>query len=122
MLERDGAESDEVRAGPFTDDDFLNLPDTHWTLLVRDVEKQAPDLAMLLEPFRFIPDWRIDGLTISYATPPGTVGPRVNEEDRFLLQGHGRRRWRGRYPAGGNVPWRVCWRMDAGPGVGAGTG
>ncbi|MFZ1640211.1 MAG: cupin domain-containing protein [Candidatus Contendobacter sp.] len=92
-LERDGAESDEVRAGPFTDDDFLNLPDTHWTLLVRDVEKQAPDLAMLLEPFRFIPDWRIDGLTISYATPPGTVGPRVNEEDRFLLQGHGRRRW-----------------------------
>ncbi len=93
VLERDGAESDEVRAGPFTDDDFLNLPDTGWTLRVADVEKHAPDLAALLEPFRFIPDWRIDGLSIGYAPSAGRVGPRVNEEDRFLLQGHGRRRW-----------------------------
>ena len=93
MLEQDGEEPAATRHGPFTDADFLSLPDTGWTLRVADVEKHAPDLATLLEPFRFIPDWRVHGLTISYATPPGTVGPRVNEGDVFLLQGQGRRYW-----------------------------
>jgi 50S ribosomal protein L16 3-hydroxylase len=94
VLEGEGEEADEARAGPFTDDDFLNLPDTGWTLQVADVEKHAPDFTALLEPFRFIPDWRIDGLTVSYATPPGTVRSRVNESDVFLLQGQGRQCWR----------------------------
>lgn len=93
MLEQDGAEPEETRPGPFTDADFLSLPDTGWTLRVADVEKHAPDLATLLEPFRFIPDWRIQGLTVSYAPPPGTVGPRANDGDVFLVQGQGRRYW-----------------------------
>jgi 50S ribosomal protein L16 3-hydroxylase len=89
-LAGEGEESEAARHGPFTDDDFLNLPDEGWTLRVADVEKHAPDLAALLEPFRFIPDWRIDGLTIHYAAPSGTVEPRVNDDDVFLLQGQGR--------------------------------
>jgi 50S ribosomal protein L16 3-hydroxylase len=93
VLEGEGEESGVGRHGPFTDDDFLNLPDTGWTLWVEDAEKHAPDLVALLEPFRFIPDWRIDGLTIRYATPPGTVGPRVNDDDVFLLQGQGWQYW-----------------------------
>ncbi len=93
VLAGEGEESEVVRHGPFTDDDFLNLPDAGWTLRVTDVEKHAPDLVVLLEPFRFIPDWRIDGLTIRYATPPGMVGPRVNDDDVFLLQGQGRQYW-----------------------------
>ena len=93
ILEGEGEESEAVRHGPFADEDFLNLPDNGWTLRVADVEKHAPDLATLLEPFRFIPDWRIQGLTISYATPPATVGPRVNEGDAFLVQGQGRQYW-----------------------------
>ena len=92
-LEQDGEEPAATSHGPFTDADFLSLPDAGWTLRVADIEKLAPDLATLLEPFRFIPDWRVHGLTISYATPPGTVGPRVNEGDVFLLQGQGRRYW-----------------------------
>ena len=92
-LEQDGEEPAETRHGPFTDADFLSLPDAGWTLRVADVEKHAPDLAALLEPFRFIPDWRIQGLAISYATPPGTVGPRANEGDMFLLQGQGQCYW-----------------------------
>jgi 50S ribosomal protein L16 3-hydroxylase len=93
ILAGEGEESEVVRQGPFTDDDFLNLPEMGWTLRVEDVEKYAPDLAALLEPFRFIPDWRIDGLTIRYAMPPRTVRPRVNEDDVFLLQGQGRQYW-----------------------------
>ena len=93
MLEQDGEEPAETRHGPFTDADFLSLPDAGWTLRVADIEKLAPDLATLLEPFRFIPDWRVHGLTISCATPPATVGPRVNEGDVFLWQGQGRRYW-----------------------------
>ena len=94
VLEQDGEASWPVRHGPFADDDFLNLPDTGWTLWVEDAEKHAPDLAALLEPFRFIPDWRIDGLSIGYASPTGRVGPWVGESDGFLLQGQGRQRWR----------------------------
>lgn len=92
-LEQEDKEPGETRHGPFTDADFLNLPDAGWILAVADVEKHAPDLTVMLEPFRFIPDWRIQGLTISYATPPGTVGPLVNDGDRFLLQGQGRQYW-----------------------------
>ena len=93
VLEQGGEKPWEVRHGPFVDDDFLKLPDSHWTLLVQDVEKHIADLAALLEPFRFIPDWRIDDLMISYAPPAGTVGPHVDDYDVFLLQGQGRRRW-----------------------------
>ncbi|MDG4555285.1 MAG: cupin domain-containing protein [Candidatus Competibacter sp.] len=93
VLERGGEKPWAVRHGPFADEDFLKLPDSHWTLLVQDVEKHAPDLAALLEPFRFIPDWRIDDLMISYAPPEGSVGPHVDDYDVFLLQGRGRRRW-----------------------------
>ena len=92
-LGQNDEETQETRHGSFTDNDFLSLPDTGWTLRVADVEKHAPDVAALLEPFRFIPDWRVQGLTISYATPPGTVGPRINEGDVFLVQGQGRRYW-----------------------------
>lgn len=93
VLERGGEKPWQVRHGPFTDEDFLKLPDSHWTLLVQDVEKHVVSLATLLEPFRFIPDWRIDDLMISYAPLAGTVGPHIDDYDVFLLQGQGRRRW-----------------------------
>jgi 50S ribosomal protein L16 3-hydroxylase len=83
----------QIRHGPFRESAFLQLPETRWTLLVQDAEKQAPALAAILEPFRFIPDWRIDDLMISYAAPQGSVGPHVDNYDVFLLQGQGRRRW-----------------------------
>ncbi len=93
ILERDGAIPWEVRHGPFGEHDFLNLQESHWTLLVQDVEKHLPELCYILDPFRFIPDWRIDDLMISYAPLHGTVGPHVDSYDVFLVQGLGRRRW-----------------------------
>jgi len=48
----------------------------------------------LLQQFRFVPDARLDDLMASYATDGGGVGPHVDSYDVFLLQAHGRRRWR----------------------------
>ena len=94
VLEKGGERPWELRRGPFKEQDFLTLPDSHWTLLISDVEKHLPELAQLLEPFRFIPDWRVDDLQISYAPEHGTVGPHWDDYDVFLLQGQGRRHWR----------------------------
>lgn len=93
VLERGGRQPWEVRHGPFRESDFSRLPERGWTLLVQDVDKHLPQLAAVLEPFRFIPGWRIDDLMVSYAPPGGSVGPHVDAYDVFLLQGHGRRLW-----------------------------
>jgi 50S ribosomal protein L16 3-hydroxylase len=82
-----------VRHGPFTEDVFTTLPARDWTLLVQDTDKYVPELARLLDRFRFIPNWRIDDLMVSYATDGGGVGPHVDAYDVFLLQAQGFRRW-----------------------------
>ncbi|MGH8401349.1 MAG: cupin domain-containing protein, partial [Gammaproteobacteria bacterium] len=82
-----------VRHGPFTEHDFMSLPARDWTLLVQDVEKYVPELAQLLDLFRFVPNWRVDDLMVSYATDGGGVGPHVDAYDVFLLQAAGFRRW-----------------------------
>ena len=79
--------------GPLTEDDFDELPETHWTLLVTDVEKQVPAARALIDRFRFIPDWRIDDLMISYAPKGGSVGPHSDAYDVFLIQTSGQRHW-----------------------------
>ena len=48
----------------------------------------------LLRRFAFIPYARLDDVMVSYAAPGGGVGPHVDSYDVFLLQAHGRRRWR----------------------------
>lgn len=82
-----------VRHAPFTERDFTSLPTRDWTLLVQDVDKYVPELARLLDRFRFVPNWRVDDLMISYATDGGGVGPHVDAYDVFLLQAAGFRRW-----------------------------
>jgi 50S ribosomal protein L16 3-hydroxylase len=62
-------------------------------LLVQAVDHHVPDVAALIEPFRFIPDWRIDDVMVSYATDGGGVGPHFDQYDVFLVQGLGRRKW-----------------------------
>lgn len=87
-----------LRHGPFTEDDFTSLPEAGYSLLITDCEKLIPDLMSLVEQFRFVPDWRIDDLMISYAPPGGSVGAHIDEYDVFLLQGLGRRKWMIEYP------------------------
>jgi 50S ribosomal protein L16 3-hydroxylase len=93
VIENAGDSPWQVRYGPFEEQDFLDLPETHYSLLVSECEKWLPELTDLLDQFRFIPDWRIDDLMISYAPTDSSVGPHVDAYDVFLLQGMGSRRW-----------------------------
>ncbi|OED35163.1 hypothetical protein AB833_31495 [Chromatiales bacterium (ex Bugula neritina AB1)] len=79
--------------GPLSDDFFDDVSGSDWSLLVSDVEKLLPDFRDYLQPFRFIPDWRIDDLMISYAPVGGSVGAHVDQYDVFLLQSSGVREW-----------------------------
>lgn len=83
----------ELRRGPFDENDYRALPERDWTLLVQAVDQFIPEVAETLGAFRFLPNWRVDDLMISYAAPGGSVGPHFDNYDVFLLQAHGRRRW-----------------------------
>jgi 50S ribosomal protein L16 3-hydroxylase len=83
----------ELRRGPFAEDAFAQLPERDWTLLVQAVDQFVPEVAELLEEFKFLPKWRIDDVMISFAAPGGGVGPHFDNYDVFLLQGFGKRRW-----------------------------
>ncbi len=84
----------QVKVAPFEDEDFTTLPDSHCTFLVNDLDRYIPELGNIIEPFRFIPDWRIDDLMVSYAEDQGSVGPHTDDYDVFLIQGQGKRRWK----------------------------
>ncbi|PTU78265.1 cupin [Pseudomonas indoloxydans] len=88
-----GARPWELQRGPFNEDTFQDLPERDWTLLVQAVDQFVPEVAELLENFKFLPKWRIDDLMISFAAPGGGVGPHFDNYDVFLLQAHGHRRW-----------------------------
>ena len=84
----------ELRRGPFAEDAFSTLPEREWTLLVQAVDQFVPEVAELLEHFRFLPSWRIDEVMISFAAPGGSVGPHFDNYDVFLLQAQGKRNWK----------------------------
>ena len=79
--------------GPFAESRFASPGKDPWTLLVQAVDHHVPDVAALIEPFRFVPNWRIDDVMVSYATDGGGVGPHFDRYDVFLIQGLGKRRW-----------------------------
>lgn len=97
-----------VRHGPFDEADFGKLPAKDWTLLVQGVDLWEPEVAALRERFRFVPDWRLDDVMVSYAPAGGGVGAHIDQYDVFLLQGLGRRRWR----IGGAAEVRPAWVPD----------
>jgi 50S ribosomal protein L16 3-hydroxylase len=83
----------ELKQGPFTEEFFLGLPETHYSLLVQAVDQWVDDVAVMLADFDFIPGWRIDDIMVSYATDQGNVGPHFDYYDVFLIQGMGQKRW-----------------------------
>lgn len=82
-----------LRNGPFTEQDFANLPEKNWTLLVQGVDRYIDAVHQLIQHFDFIPRWRFDDVMISYAAKGGSVGPHFDYYDVFLLQSSGKRRW-----------------------------
>jgi 50S ribosomal protein L16 3-hydroxylase len=93
IIEKDADSPWHVKYGPFDENDFSDLPETHWTLLVSDVEKHVPLARDIKDCFRFIPDWRMDDLMFSFAPEGGSVGPHLDAYDVFLLQISGHRNW-----------------------------
>jgi 50S ribosomal protein L16 3-hydroxylase len=83
----------KVEPGPIPETRFGKLGKAPWTLLVQAVDHHVPDVAALIAPFRFIPNWRIDDVMVSYASDGGGVGPHFDQYDVFLVQGLGTRRW-----------------------------
>lgn len=94
VLVRGGARPFHVVPGPQDEHRLRRLPATHWTLLVQGVDRQVSAVARLRDRFRFVPDWRIDDVMVSFASRFGSVGPHLDSYDVFLIQGLGRRRWR----------------------------
>jgi 50S ribosomal protein L16 3-hydroxylase len=84
----------QLEHGPFAPDELPPVKQRAWTLLVQGVDLHDDRARALLDRFRFIPDARLDDLMISYATDGGGVGPHFDSYDVFLLQVHGKRRWR----------------------------
>ena len=79
--------------GPLSEDRFEQQGKDPWTLLVQAVDHHIPPVAALLDSFRFVPNWRIDDVMVSYAVDGGGVGAHFDHYDVFLVQGLGERRW-----------------------------
>lgn len=93
VMEKDGEHPWFPIFGPMNDEIYSSMPETHWSLIVNDLEKYLPELSWIIDSFRFIPEWRLDDLMISYAADHGSVGPHIDLYDVFILQGQGKRRW-----------------------------
>jgi len=78
--------------GPF--DSYEHLGDKNWSLVVQALDNWSEEAAQMIEPFRFLPHWRLDDLMVSFATPGGGVGPHIDWYDVFICQGSGKRNWR----------------------------
>ena len=83
-----------LRHGPFARRAMPPLSKPNWTLLVQGLDLHWQAAHEMLMQFRFVPDARLDDLMVSYATDGGGVGPHLDSYDVFLLQVHGKRRWR----------------------------
>lgn len=82
----------QAQHGPFQS--FEKLEQGGTTLLIQAVDHWHSEAQELVRPFRFLPNWRIDDLMISYSTVQGGVGPHIDNYDVFIVQGLGKRHWR----------------------------
>jgi 50S ribosomal protein L16 3-hydroxylase len=83
-----------LRQGPMPRRALPPVRQPGWTLLVQGLDLHVRAARAMLDRFRFVPEARLDDLMLSYATDQGGVGPHLDSYDVFLLQVHGRRRWR----------------------------
>ena len=94
VITRGGRTGWTLKHGPFARSALPPLQRRNWTLLVQGVDLHDDAAHALLRSFSFVPDARLDDLMISWASDGGGVGPHFDSYDVFLLQVHGRRRWR----------------------------
>lgn len=92
-----------LKHGPFARRSLPPVSRPAWTLLVQGLDTHLGAAHELLSRFRFVPDARLDDLMVSWASDGGGVGPHVDSYDVFLLQIHGKRRWRIAPPGDGTL-------------------
>jgi len=90
VTQRDG--NWDMQHGPIAE--LPSRTEPNWTMLVQGVNLYDERADDLLRQFRFVPDARLDDLMISFATDGAGVGPHYDSYDVFLLQAHGKRRWK----------------------------
>ncbi|MEM6645701.1 MAG: cupin domain-containing protein [Bacteroidota bacterium] len=93
IMEEGGDYPWQLHYGPLAPDELADLPESKWTVLVQEVDRLVPAMNEMLHRFRFVPNWRLDDLMVSYAPEGGTVGAHIDNYDVFLIQGWGHRRW-----------------------------
>jgi 50S ribosomal protein L16 3-hydroxylase len=79
--------------GPLPEIRFRRDGPEPWTLLVQAVDHHVPGRRSAAGTFRFIPNWRVDDVMVSYAVDGGGVGAHFDHYDVFLVQASGKRRW-----------------------------
>ena len=82
----------QAEFGPF--ESYEHLGERDWSLVIQALDNFSEEAAALIEPFRFLPHWRLDDLMTSFATVGGGVGPHIDNYDVFICQGSGKRHWR----------------------------
>lgn len=80
--------------GPFEDEDFVDLGEEDWSLLVQNIDLYHSPSAALLGYFNFTPRWLLDDIMASFSPKGGTVGAHTDSYHVFLVQGKGERRWK----------------------------
>ena len=120
VVEEENGHPWQLHNGPFSTERFTSPPAGNWTLLVQGLDHWVPEVADILDDFRFIPNWRLDDIMASYAPPGGSVGPHYDQYDVFLVQAQGHRRWQfggqcgGQSPRIGGTPLRILkdWQPE----------
>ncbi len=115
LVQRQG-EQWSLRRGPLPRRALPPLGRAGWTLLVQGLDLHVPAAHAMLAPFAFVPHARLDDLIVSWASDGGGVGPHVDAYDVFLIQLHGRRRWRVAPPGDSGfvdgLPLRILQRFE----------
>lgn len=93
IITQDSSGQYHLEHGPFEENRYDSIGNKDWSLMITDCEKHWPELLEWIEPFRFLPRWRMDDLMISFAPDKASVGAHIDEYDVFLLQASGTRRW-----------------------------
>ncbi len=94
LIEQLGGGKWRMRRGPLAPRAIPPRKRPGWTVLVQGMDLHDESVHALMQQFRFVPEARLDDLMISHASDGGGVGPHYDSYDVFLLQAHGRRRWR----------------------------
>jgi len=83
----------DVEYGPFEENDYNEINQYCWNLLVSDIDKWLPKSRNILKYFQFIRNLVFDDIMLSCGSKGGTVGPHLDQYDVFLLQVEGQREW-----------------------------